>query len=138
VQRVERYAKKEAQAWAKKHSSKLNFGKKLSTAEKQELTYLLYALREVFATNPEAPPAVEGIEYALHFNTKDPTPMCRKLPKLSVQEKEQMSKDCLQMLVNEIIEFSYQTGQLCQCLQRIRTYPMAAVEESEWHWTIDT
>ena len=49
-----------------KHHKKLNFGKKLTKPGKQELGYLLYALREVFAVSPKAPPAVEGIEYALH------------------------------------------------------------------------
>ena len=59
VQWVETHAKLEAEAWMVKHQKKLNFGKKLTKPEKQELGYLLYALREVFAVNPKAPPAVE-------------------------------------------------------------------------------
>ena len=65
-----------------KHHKKLNFGMKLTQPEKQELGYLLYAMRELFAVVPKASPAVEEIEYVLHFNTNDPIPMCRKLPKL--------------------------------------------------------
>ena len=69
VQWVETHAKLDAEAWMVKHHKKLDFGKKLMRPEKQELGYLLYALmREVFAVNPKAPLAVEGIEYALHSN----------------------------------------------------------------------
>ena len=49
VQWAETHAKSEADAWTMKHHKKLNFGKKLTKPEKQELGYLLYALREVFA-----------------------------------------------------------------------------------------
>ena len=70
------------------------------------MTALLYALRDVFAENPKAPPVINGIEFALHFKEDNPRPMCRKLPRLSINEKEHMSKDALQMLINDVIEFS--------------------------------
>ena len=70
------------------------------------MTALLYALRDSFAENPRAPPVINGIEFALHFKEDNPRPMCRKLPRLSIKEKEHMSKDALQMLINDVIEFS--------------------------------
>ena len=72
----------------------------------QRYIQLLLALQEVFAENPKAPPMIQGVEHALHFRDRDPKPICRRLPRLSPQQKETFSKETMQMLVNGIIEFS--------------------------------
>ena len=106
VKWVLQHEAEEMRAWRTKHGEKLRFGKNLQAEETEEMTALLYALRDVFAENPKAPPVINGIEFALHFKEDNPRPMCRKLPRLSIKEKEHMSKDALQMLINDVIEFS--------------------------------
>ena len=49
---------------------------------------------------------IEGVEFALHFKHSNPKPLCRKIPKLTVEQKEEYSKQTLPILVNGIIEFS--------------------------------
>ena len=106
VERILAHERAPLKAWCTQHKEKLRFGKSLSDQETLEISALLYALRDVFAENPKAPPMIDGVEFALHFKDANPRPMCRKLPRLSIREKEHMSKDALQMLINEIIEFS--------------------------------
>ena len=74
-------------AWRAKHGDKLKFGKNLQSEETEEMTALLYALRDVFAENPKAPPVINGVEFAPHLDEINPRPMCRKLPRLSIKEK---------------------------------------------------
>ena len=106
VEKILAHERAALEAWCIQHKEKLRFGKSLNEQETLEISALLYALRDVFAENPKAPPMIDGVEFALHFKDDNPRPMCRKLPRLSIREKEHMSKDALQMLINEIIEFS--------------------------------
>ena len=103
VKWVLQHEAEEMRAWRTKHGEKLRFGKNLQAEETEEMTTLLYALRDVFAENPKAPAVTNGTEFALEDS---PRPMCRKLPRLSIKEKEHMSKDALQMPINDVIEFS--------------------------------
>ena len=92
--------------WREEHKAKLNFGTHNTAEETNRYAALLFALKEVFADNPKAPPMIEGVEFALHFKHSNPKPLCRKIPKLTVEQKEEYSKQALSMLVNGIIEFS--------------------------------
>ena len=56
VRWVLQYEASEMRAWRDKHGDKLKFGKNLLPQEIEEMTALLYALRDVFAENPKAPP----------------------------------------------------------------------------------
>ena len=49
---------------------------------------------------------IKRAEFALHFKHRNPKPLCRKIPKLTVEKKEEYNKQALSMLVNCIIEFS--------------------------------
>ena len=64
------------------------------------------ALKEVFADNPKAPPMIEGVGFALYFQHDDRKPHCRRVSKLTMEQKADYSKQALSMLVNGIIEFS--------------------------------
>jgi hypothetical protein len=92
--------------WMHKHKDKLHFGEQLTAEQARDYAALLLGLQEVFAENPAAPPLIPGVEFTLHFATDDPRPVCRRVPKLSLDKKEAMSKQCLNMLVNGILEFS--------------------------------
>ena len=67
---------------------------------------LLFAYRELFITNTSAPPAIEGIEYALCFRENDPIPVRRPIPRLSPLQLESMDKQTADLLRNYMIQFS--------------------------------
>ena len=58
---------------------KFRFGPEMTENEKADLMLLLFAYRELFTTNTDAPPAIEGIEYALYFRENDPIPVRRPI-----------------------------------------------------------
>jgi hypothetical protein len=86
--------------------SGIRFGDKLSAEEIRELQVLCFAFKDIFSTNPKAPPEIVGIEHALFFKTDNPRPHRRPIPKLSLQELNHMDKEMSVMLANHIIEHS--------------------------------
>ena len=106
VEHVQKYRMRECEQWYEDNAAKLIFGEQLSESDKKRYVALLFALKDIFAENPKAPPLVKGVQHALYFKDQDPVPLSRKLPKLSPQQKEVFSKETMAMLINGIIEFS--------------------------------
>ena len=106
VEHVQKYRMRECEQWYEDNAAKLTFGEQLSESDKKRYVALLFALKDIFAENPKAPPLVKGVQHALYFKDQDPVPLSRKLPKLSPQQKEVFSKETMAMLINGIIEFS--------------------------------
>ena len=50
--------------WREEHKAELNFGTHNTAEEINRYAALLFALKEVFADNPKAPPMIEGVEFA--------------------------------------------------------------------------
>jgi hypothetical protein len=92
--------------WREGHGKQFKFGEKLTPREKEELLHLLYAYQELFIDNSKAPPAINGIEYALYFRKEDPIPVRMPIPRLAPDQMAHMEKDTLQMLTNHMIQFS--------------------------------
>ena len=97
---------KEYEAWVKDIAAKFRFGDQLTEEEKDDLTILLFAYRELFIKNTSAPPAIDGIEYALYFRENDPIPVRRPIPRLSPKQLEHMEKQTADLLKNYLIQFS--------------------------------
>ena len=96
----------EYDAWQKQIGSKFKFGSNLTMEEKDDLCVLLFVYKEMFIENTKAPPAIDGIEYALYFRYNDPIPVRRRVPRLSPIQMAHMEKETAEMLRNHIIEFS--------------------------------
>jgi hypothetical protein len=111
VTRIKRELKEQRHAahfkeWKQQIADQFRFGEKLTQLEQEELTYLMYAYRDMFTLTPKAPPLIEGIEHALYFRYEDPFPVRRKIPKLSQEQMIHMDKDTKQLLRDHIIQFS--------------------------------
>ena len=97
---------KEYHEWLQTTSKQFNFGEELLEQEKDDITLLLFAYRELFIEDTSAPPAIDGIEFALYFRENDPMPVRRPMPRLSPLQLEEMDKQVTNLLKNYLIQFS--------------------------------
>ena len=67
----------------------------------------MFAYKELFIENIGAPPAIDGIEYALYFREEDPMPVRCPIPRLSPPQLEHMDKQISELLKNYMIQFFY-------------------------------
>ena len=96
----------EYEAWQKQIGCKFKFGSILTAEERDGICVLLFVYKEMFIENTKAPPAIDGIEYALYFRYNDPIPVRRRVPRLSPMQMAHMEKETVEMLRNHTIEFS--------------------------------
>jgi hypothetical protein len=104
--RKQKKLKREYELWLGEVAQKFTFGEGLTDEEKDDLTTLLFAYRELFIKNTGAPPAIDGIEYALYFRENDPMPVRCPIPRLSPLQLEHMDKQISELLKNYMIQFS--------------------------------
>ena len=87
--------KRQYNSWRGERVDQFKWGDVSSDQVREYWMKVLYHYRELFDSNPKAPPATKGVECALYFKTPDLVPSYRPPPRLSSDELKYMDKDVI-------------------------------------------
>lgn len=104
IEHVTTHKSEELKIWRQEWEAKLLFGEELNTTQREQLTIVLFAHKEIIALNPKAPKPIRGVEHTIPFKPGVwVKPFKARLRRLSPVERAAQDRETQQLLDNGLV-----------------------------------